>query len=318
MIRDDLEEWMAGYPTDPGWKDGSFKGAPVAKFVSDTLPNRMSARLPNPGRYRVKGSAGEGGWTHTPWVAVLDQSVTATVAEGFYVVYLLSHGCERLYLTINQGCTSLKNEVGMANARAELERRAEVMRQRIGKRPTRLKPISMDLNSSVWRADLYASGPVIGACYERGKLPDNADLLADLEDACFQYQFLASGGGWEAEDTLKADADDEGVEGGLDYVKRYRQHRRAERIGAHAKAAKKVHGNRCMGCDQLMSDLYGSIAEGLIEAHHLAPLSDLAEGQEFSYDPKTDFAVLCPTCHRVIHRLDDPSDLIQLRRLFKP
>jgi 5-methylcytosine-specific restriction protein A len=45
-------------------------------------------------------------------------------------------------------------------------------------------------------------------------------------------------------------------------------------------------------------------------------LSALAEGALVTFDPRTDFAVLCPTCHRVIHRLEDVGDLPALRALI--
>ena len=34
-----------------------------------------------------------------------------------------------------------------------------------------------------------------------------------------------------------------------------------------------------------------------------------------TYNVATDFAVLCPNCHRIIHRMPDPSDLAALRGL---
>jgi 5-methylcytosine-specific restriction protein A len=33
------------------------------------------------------------------------------------------------------------------------------------------------------------------------------------------------------------------------------------------------------------------------------------------YDVATDFAVLCPNYHRMIHRMEDPSNLYKLRAL---
>ena len=34
------------------------------------------------------------------------------------------------------------------------------------------------------------------------------------------------------------------------------------------------------------------------------------------FDPLKDLTVLCPNCHRAIHRLEDPSDLKEIRRLI--
>jgi 5-methylcytosine-specific restriction protein A len=64
-----------------------------------------------------------------------------------------------------------------------------------------------------------------------------------------------------------------------------------------------------------LSERYGPVAVGLIEAHHLRPISSLEEGVPVTYNVATDFAVLCPNCHRIIHRMPDPSDLAALRGL---
>jgi len=36
-----------------------------------------------------------------------------------------------------------------------------------------------------------------------------------------------------------------------------------------------------------------------------------------TYDVAADFAVLCATCHRIIHHSDDPSDLNEFRKLVQ-
>jgi 5-methylcytosine-specific restriction enzyme A len=65
-----------------------------------------------------------------------------------------------------------------------------------------------------------------------------------------------------------------------------------------------------------MAEVYGPLAEGLIHAHHLTPLSNLAEGTAIALNPRTDFAVLCPNCHAVIHKMGDVSDIAGLRALI--
>lgn len=137
---------MESYPTNPQWRDGSFAGAPAAAHVTETVPDAIRKTMgkvaPN---YLIQGSAGKGDWTHTPWVAILDPAETSTVEEGIYIVYLLSKGCDRLYLTLNQGCTRLKDQAGIPATRVELAARAAIMRSRL--RPRRLKNIQPDLNT---------------------------------------------------------------------------------------------------------------------------------------------------------------------------
>ena len=70
-----------------------------------------------------------------------------------------------------------------------------------------------------------------------------------------------------------------------------------------------------ISCQLDFAERYGPIGKGFIEAHHLKPLSSLTEGSTLTYDVAKDFAVLCPNCHRMIHRTPDPSDLKGFREL---
>jgi len=51
-------------------------------------------------------------------------------------------------------------------------------------------------------------------------------------------------------------------------------------------------------------------------AHHLRPIATFEEGIAVKYDVAMDFAVLCLNCHRMIHRLADPSDLVAFREFI--
>jgi 5-methylcytosine-specific restriction enzyme A len=313
-MRDQLLAWMESYPTDPSWRDGTFSGAPAAAIVSKVVPEAIRANSIAEG-YVVLGSAGKGDWTHTPWVAVLDPAETSTVEEGIYVVYLLSKGCERLYLTLNQGCTTLKKESGIPAARAELSRRSAVMRGRL--KPERLVAAEVDLNTNVWRASLYEQSTVLCAAYRRDGLPSDEHLRRDLEEALRLYRSVLDQGGWAADDQIALEAAAELGEVTLTQAKLYRRHRQIERNSVHSKLVKQVQGTVCKGCDKDPAQTYGPIAAGMLDAHHLRPLSGLEAGERVTFDPRNDFAVLCPTCHRVIHRLEEVGNLEALRALVR-
>lgn len=103
----------------------------------------------------------------------------------------------------------------------------------------------------------------------------------------------------------------------LSEAKKYHLHRSIERHPQNAKIVKQLLGTKCMACDIEMKEVYGSIGEELIDVHHLIPLGKLIEGIIIQYNPKTDFAVLCPNCHRIIHRMDDVNDVNGVRNLIK-
>jgi 5-methylcytosine-specific restriction protein A len=47
-----------------------------------------------------------------------------------------------------------------------------------------------------------------------------------------------------------------------------------------------------------------------LECHHRKPLASLRPGQRTRL---SDLALVCPNCHRMLHRMSDPSDVDGLR-----
>ena len=63
-------------------------------------------------------------------------------------------------------------------------------------------------------------------------------------------------------------------------------------------------GAKCVICGFDSAERYG--IPGIIDVHHLHPLSD---GNERETDPETDLVPVCPNCHRIIHsREGNPYD----------
>jgi hypothetical protein len=232
-VRAEFERLCRDYPNAPAWRDPGFAGHPVARLLRIELPDALKRALPtllDP--YVVDGSAGDGSWTHTPWVAVLDPKVTTTVQEGVYVVYLLSLGGERLYLTLNQGCTRLKDgPAGIPGARQELVRRREMIWRRLQPSANRLRPISVDSNVErrVWRGKLYELGAVAGVEYPASALPSEKEMAADLAQAVGLYRTAIAKGGWAADDGIEREALDDDIPNALTQAKVYRVHRSIER-----------------------------------------------------------------------------------------
>ena len=114
---------------------------------------------------------------------------------------------------------------------------------------------------------------------------------------------------------LSFDQDEAGAYKTVEERRRYVRHNRIDRHSGAAKQAKKVHGHICQACGFDFSVVYGDLAQNYIEAHHLIPLAFLPEGQPVTMDPKTDFAVLCANCHRMVHKKKEPLTIETLRNL---
>lgn len=61
-----------------------------------------------------------------------------------------------------------------------------------------------------------------------------------------------------------------------------------------------LHGTTCQVCKFNFHNTYGELGKDFIEVHHLIPISNFKE--EHSVNPKTEMAVLCANCHRMMHR----------------
>ncbi len=90
--------------------------------------------------------------------------------------------------------------------------------------------------------------------------------------------------------------------------------RRRERNPRNRLLCIRLHGETCACCGLDPRGAYGC-AGGIIEVHHLEPLSLLKEPRP--YDPARDLIPLCPNCHRAVHtRRPEPWSLDELRKLM--
>ena len=106
------------------------------------------------------------------------------------------------------------------------------------------------------------------------------------------------------------------TEGAPEGARRTIQVNRYERDKKNREKAIKEHGVRCFGCDIKMEEMYGKIARGFIEIHHVKPISTVPE----RYQPNIDDLVpLCPNCHAVVHlnRKRSPISIAKLKMMIK-
>jgi hypothetical protein len=100
---------------------------------------------------------------------------------------------------------------------------------------------------------------------------------------------------------------------GKEGAKKLYTHYKRERDTSLGKAAKKVFRAKngklcCEACDFEPEPIFGF---EIIEAHHRIPLSQSLEGRLTTSE---DFILLCPSCHRAIHKIDD-CDFDKLKQM---
>lgn len=281
-------------------KDNQFAKKFTSEF-KEIIENAISDK-----HYIVKNSVGNGNWANCPWIAIFDPLVTKTAQEGYYLVYLFCEDMSGVYLSINQGITEVaktykKNKKDILRIRANNYRAKIDMLEAYNHTEIDLKISNNNSDSK-----LYEFGNIYSKFYSKESIPAKEEIIKDLNYFLDKYKELVYNDNEEIYEDEKK---------GFFEKKQLKYHYRIERNSNLAKQVKKIKGYKCECCSFKFSDKYKHLGEKFIEAHHLYPISKL----DFGYhriDPEKDFAVLCSNCHRMIHKLDDPSDLSGLKRMI--
>ena len=84
----------------------------------------------------------------------------------------------------------------------------------------------------------------------------------------------------------------------------------------NARAACIAHyGACCLVCGFDFEAQYGERGKGVIDVHHLKPLSEVSP--RYQVDPITDLRPVCPNCHTIIHRGTAPLSIAEARALVR-
>ena len=293
----------------PAAREQQFAGNPVAELIRQDVPAVIEEVIPSGERYLVHGSAGQRNWAQVPWVAVFDRLITETAQDGYCVVYLIREDFSGIYLSLNQGVTIAKNVYGVG-AKEALRARAADFLARLGELPDSYAsgPIDLNTKSSVSLGAFYELGSICAKYYAKDAIPTDEKLETDLNEFINLYFLLAT------KDLLPGIEVLEDDEKSLDKedLRTLTEHKRIERNRKLAEKAKKIHGYACQACNFSFEERYGELGTGYIEAHHLTPLHK-PKGQKITLNSKTDFAVLCSNCHRMIHKSKFVSQVKEFR-----
>jgi len=138
---------------------------------------------------KVKMSVGQGAWTKTPWIALLDNRETQSTQRGTYVVFLIAEDLTVTYLTLNQGMTELKNDLGQRGAAEQMLRVAEDTRPLIPELQDAGFQFDndIDLRSNTGAAKNYEIGTIAHRALTSDDLPDDATIHRLLEELLTSY-----------------------------------------------------------------------------------------------------------------------------------
>jgi 5-methylcytosine-specific restriction protein A len=161
----------------------------------------------------------------------------------------------------------------------------------------------------------YENGCVFSKFYSFDNLPEDIELFNDIERICEVYENITYNTIAESAEEVTEQFTSFQNYTDTENLKSIKQHFRIERNQKLIQKVKKLKGYDCECCGMNFEDIYGSIGKEFIEAHHKQPLSSL-KGEIIELDAREDFYVLCSNCHKMIHKLDDPSDLVGLKQVM--
>ncbi|HEY3855650.1 MAG TPA: HNH endonuclease [Verrucomicrobiae bacterium] len=75
------------------------------------------------------------------------------------------------------------------------------------------------------------------------------------------------------------------------------------------------HGHTCAACGFDFARAYGDFGKDFIHVHHIIPIGKI--GKLYDVDPKEDLIPVCPNCHAMIHRIEPPLTITELRKLLQ-
>jgi 5-methylcytosine-specific restriction protein A len=295
------------------------KANPIYDVLYKQIPNDISNKLNNIQRYKVEGSAGKGNWVDVPWVAIFDKLITESAQSGYYPVFLFKEDMSGFYLSLGIGITSVKIEYKKVKKITEVLRiQSFNMLARIPELPKGFyssfdKPIKLTRLSKGGSLGVnYENGCVFSKFYSLKNLPNDIELFNDIKNICDVYENITySTISESAEEVSEQFASFQNYTD-IENLKAIKQHFRIERNRKLIQNVKKIKGYNCECCGMNFENIYGEIGKEFIEAHHKQPLHTL-KGKIIELNAREDFFVLCSNCHKMIHKLDDPSNLDGLR-----
>jgi 5-methylcytosine-specific restriction enzyme A len=277
MLYDVLRRILDTYATS---REQQFGQHPLAHYIRYDVPLILEQYLSDYPEFRIVASAGKGRWADAPWIAIFDPLVTDTAQIGYYPVYLFTQSLDHVYLSLNQGMTLLREDLGTALAKVTLRQRASIIRQRLQssiERRFMVEQIDLQPPSSGSRLAFYEPGHAFGTKYSAESLPSESKLVEDFLYVVELYQRVTALGGTDTFDAPHSIgihlSEEENIS--LEEKRRLRLHFVVERNQRLVDLAKKYHGFRCQVCEFGFGQVYGSLGQGYIEAHHLTPLSEL-------------------------------------------
>lgn len=190
MLKENIEKIFKNYLNS---RNEQFANHHIAAVLRRYFPKDLENLTENSNYYKFTGSAGQGNWTHSPWVAVFNKKITESAQSGYYIVYLFREDMKGVYISLNQGMTDLRTQTSNnAKTKEILRSRASDFRHKLQGYLTDqfLDEIDLGVVNSP-NAPFYEAGNIIAKYYSAENLPSEDVLEADFREFLSFYDLLA-------------------------------------------------------------------------------------------------------------------------------
>ena len=207
-LREGLETILQGYVEARQSEPFGSQSTIAQTFRQLESQFRRSEPVRKRPNLRVTASYGRGNWANVPWIAFLDSRETESTQRGIYVVILFRQDGAGAYLTYNQGVTDPIRQGGREAGYAHLRARAAELCSDCGQLAAggfRLDD-SISLSNDPGLGQDYEASTIAHKYYAKGGVPEDAELLADLELVLGAYdKYLTSPPQKESTNMVRSD-----------------------------------------------------------------------------------------------------------------
>lgn len=179
-LRDNLLHVIENYDSA---SSENFAGHPIKSVIKNDIPDNIRAILDETQNIIVKGSAGKGNWTSTPYIAIMDGRETKSPQKGVYVDYLFKYDEGKVFLAIDQGYTQFTEDYGKKQGERKLEERKDQVRDHI-----ELGKFQNQFPENYSDSNLSPKSKIAFIEYNIDNFPEQEELESDLREIVAQYQ----------------------------------------------------------------------------------------------------------------------------------
>lgn len=188
VLKENIEQIFKNYRNS---RNEQFANHHIAAVLRRDLPKDLESLTENSIDYKFAGSAGQGNWTHSPWIAVFNKKITESAQSGYYIVYLFREDMEGVYLSLNQGMTDIKNQTSNSETKEILRSRASGFRNQLNVSRELLETIDLKVINSP-NAPFYEAGNIYAKYYSSDNLPSEKVLESDYIEILGLYDQLVN------------------------------------------------------------------------------------------------------------------------------